>query len=139
MILSNTRLTAPVYPNPSADGSRGNQFAPLPDGKAGFRVGVNELIFRVQVHDFMLFKFHIVKINYLLFAPGGRGINGLPVAAFFAVAAVCCSIDVITSSPSFNPLMISVLISSSIPTSTGTGRISESFFTQTILPPFAFC
>ena len=31
-------------PNPAIAGSRKNQFAPLPTGKAGFRVGVNELI-----------------------------------------------------------------------------------------------
>jgi hypothetical protein len=31
-----------VYPNPSADGSKLIFFTPLPDGKAGFRAGVNE-------------------------------------------------------------------------------------------------
>ena len=31
-----------VYPNPSVDGSKLIFFTPLPDGKAGFRAGVNE-------------------------------------------------------------------------------------------------
>jgi hypothetical protein len=37
-----TKIDFLCYPDPK--GSRENQFAPLPDGKAGFRDGVNKLI-----------------------------------------------------------------------------------------------
>ena len=36
------KIDFPCYPDPK--GSIENQFAPLPDGKAGFRDGVNKLI-----------------------------------------------------------------------------------------------
>ena len=48
------KLLSPDYPSPK--GSRKNQFAPLPDGKAGIRVGVNELIFIQKLAKHRLFN-----------------------------------------------------------------------------------
>ena len=59
-------------PNPAIAGSRKNQFAPLPTGKAGFRAGVNELIFRKKNYEKIkhrLFKLFIYSFCYHIF-PG---------------------------------------------------------------------